>query len=282
MNDITGAWIEWFMWTGVLLGTLGTVSAEALPIIWILIEINLISFIPLFSKKWNNKKVSMLYFVVQRIGSLTLLCGGFVSDVSRTGGKFAILGLLMKASLAPFHFWGGPFITNLSPICGMIFLTWQKIAPIFLLYHSTNKSVIHWIALLNALVASLCALGSKSILLLLFFSGLIHAGWILVTLYYCAVYYFAVYIMILTPIFIIPGRLNLSILMLNLAGLPPLTGFMIKLLAIQGIEIGMGGIFLALSALFLFCYLRIFLLRNENLGSLRLWTILFCRMGLYL
>merc|ERR1712136_22976 len=146
-------------------------------------------------------------------------------------------GLLMKASLAPFHFEG---------------------------VHSSR------ISHLNALVASLCALGSKSILLLLFFSGLIHAGWILVTLYCCAVYYFAVYIMILTPIFIIPGRLNLSILMLNLAGLPPLTGFMIKLLAIQGIEIGMGGIFLALSALFLFCYLRIFLLRNENLGSPRL------------
>lgn len=61
-------------------------------------EVNLISFVPLISGSYRLKKIVLLYFFVQRIGSLLVLSCGVV------GLGYAYAGLLLKARIAPFHF----------------------------------------------------------------------------------------------------------------------------------------------------------------------------------
>ena len=84
-----------------------------------IIELNLISFLPLIVSDRVNKKNAILYFVIQSVGSLIILSGGIVEVMIYCVAG----GLLLKGGLAPFHFWGPILIVNLSKINALIFLT---------------------------------------------------------------------------------------------------------------------------------------------------------------
>jgi len=66
-----------------------------------MIEVNLISFITLIAT--TGKRVCMLYFVVQRVGSLMVLARGLFEERNFVH-KYSVVGLLLKAGMSPFHF----------------------------------------------------------------------------------------------------------------------------------------------------------------------------------
>ena len=279
-NDIMGAWIGYIMWTGVLLGVVGAVSASAWPRIWMRMEINLISFITLIAAKWNRKKIAILYFIMQRVGSLIILAGGVRVDCASYLRKWVLGGLLLKASLAPFHFWGVALIPCLRNRHNITFQTWQKIVPIFLILVTTTKSTLILIILLNVIVASVCRIGRKDVFILLFFSGLMHTGWLFSRPQNLIGIYFLIYCLICAPVFIIdPRSIRLPYLMLNIGGLPPITGFLLKLIVIQRIRFGLRRILLILSLVILFAYLRVFLIAPASKGDLRAITVVVCSFG---
>ena len=233
----------------------------------------MMSFITFLTKKWTVKKIRLLYFVVQRVGSLFILSGGMFSGWRGFIEKWVILGILLKTRLAPLHFWGAVLITKLSNMVSYIFLTWQKIAPVFLLLITTPKYIIYSIMIINVLVGSRCGIGSKNILVLLFFSGLNHIRWLIAAPVNRALFYFTLYTIISFPIFFQPTAHNLPILILNLAGLPPMTGFFIKLLVLEQLSVGVGCVMVILTAPLLFAYIRAFLISSRHPGSLRPLTV---------
>ena len=266
------------MWTGVLLGTVGAISTENWPQIWIVIEVNLISFLPLITIKWRAKKVGMIYFIVQSIGSQGILCGGVLSDTSTLISKWVPIRILLKSRLAPLHFWGASLIPKLRALTAFVFLTWQKIVPLFLFLITTSKFFINAILFINLLVSTRCRLGTKNIYVLIFFSSLIQIGWVISAPLGCACLYFMLYAMSSGPIYFDNLTTNMPILILNMAGLPPITGFIIKLKVLQLISMRLGILLLAFSTLLLFVYIRSFILSKKN-GSLRLRTIAVCCLG---
>ena len=261
------------MWTGVVLGVLGSISSESWPTIWLIIEVNLISFIPLITEKWRIKKMSILYFIVQRVGSLSLLCGGIFSERSLYIGLWIRFGLLLKSRLAPFHFWGAAVVTKLENLKSFIFLTWQKIAPIMLLILQPK-----WIGIifLNILVGSMRSTGSKNMMVLLFFSGLIHMCWVIAAPHALACQYFLLYIRISAPLFFRNIR---PILVLNVAGLPPLTGFFMKLSVLVLLRFSLALFFLLFSAIVLYSYMRLFL-SSPSRSSPKPWITIPCGLGI--
>lgn len=278
MSGTTGGWSDFSMWTGVVLGSLGAISTESWPTIWIILEVNLISFLPLITIKWNVKKIRIIYFIVQRVGSLTLLTGGVMSDRTVYFSKWISLGLLLKASLAPMHFWGAPVIVTLNKLMRFIFLTWQKIAPVILLITVTAKFLLCSVLLLNALVATIGGVGRKNIFLLIFYSGLIHISWVLAAPMVGSCTYFLMYLATSAPIFF--NTTDLPILIMNLAGFPPLTGFFMKLTVLQELRSILGVLLLTLSLLLLFSYIRLFLYPVViKTGKIKLRTVIVCRFG---
>jgi len=276
MNDITGGW-SGFMWTGVILGTLGAISSETWPCIWIIIELNLMSFLPAITAKWRTKKITILYFIVQRIGSLAILTR-VGSDKSGIVMKWLMIGLLMKAALAPFHFWGPIVLVNLSKGTSFLLLTWQKVAPLFLLLLTTNRNHLICILLCNAVVSSICGIGAKDILVLLFFSRLSHMCWVMSAPYIRACKYFLLYSFSVAPIFLF-SYLYIPILILNIAGLPPITGFLLKLGVIQMIDLRLTFVLLLSSVPLLFAYCRLFLFSVRK-GVFDVWCVLSCGLGI--
>jgi len=267
------------MWTGVLLGRAGVLSAENLPIIWLIFEVNLISFIPLISSKWRTKKTIILYFVVQRIGSLMILRGGVISDEVSSLSKWIPLGVLLKSRLAPLHFWGAVLVNKLRALVALVFLSWQKIAPIFLLFYRTSKNILIIIVAINIL-SSVSARGTKDLRVLLFFSGLLHMRWIITAPIVVSSLYFFIYIITLLPLF--TSRKNLPLLLLNQAGIPPLTGFFIKLRILQTINFRAGCLLILSSAPLLYSYLRNFLMSAISDGPIKARTVVVCSIGLIL
>jgi len=238
------------------------------------------SFLPLISDKRINKKVRIIYFIVQRIGSLSILAGGLIRDSNGVLWKWICFGLLLKASLAPLHFWGPGLLINLGKIKAFIFLTWQKVLPLCLLFITTSKFFIKCLTILNLLIAARCRLGSKHLYVLLFFSRLMHVGLVLTRPSSVATQYFGLYCLCCAPVFIIRLLgIDLSLLILNLAGLPPLTGFFMKLMVLQSLSVDFGFMVLRLSLLLLFAYLRLFLFLpiNKNINRS---TILVISLGL--
>ena len=236
------------------------------------------SFLPLISTHWSGKKICMLYFLVQSVGSLMVLRGGLISDDRSFLCKWPALGLLLKIRLAPLHFWGAALVPKLTNLTSFFFLTWQKIAPIFLFLISTPKIVVNTILILNIIVSSSCRIGSKNLYVLMFFSGLIHIRWMMRAPNTVACWYFMLYAASSGPIFFAKTTLNLPILILNLAGLPPMTGFIMKLITLQVIGLGVGFLILVFSSPILYAYIRVFLY-NDIVGTYKLTTLVVCRLG---
>ena len=278
MNGITEGWSDYSMWTGVVLGRLGSISTESWPTIWMILEVNLISFLPLITQKWNVKKIRIIYFIVQRVGSLTILSGGVMSDRTVYFRKWVSLGLLLKARLAPIHFWGAPVIVTLNKLLSFIFLTWQKIAPVMLLIRVTAKILICSVLLMNRLVASFGGVGRKNLILLIFYSGLMHLSWVIAAPMSGSYSYFLIYLITSAPIFF--NTTDLPLLIMNLAGFPPMTGFFMKLMVLQGLRSNIGVLLLALSLFIIFSYIRMFLYPVvKSSGKVKLSTILVCTLG---
>ena len=92
-------------------GTLLTVGANAWPVAWMGLELNLLGFIPFAIIRTENKKPAIYYFVVQSVGSLLLLFGGISVTIVIS---LCMFGLLLKMGLAPLHFWVPPVAGRLS------------------------------------------------------------------------------------------------------------------------------------------------------------------------
>nr|YP_009332126.1 NADH dehydrogenase subunit 2 [Californiconus californicus]APH08600.1 NADH dehydrogenase subunit 2 [Californiconus californicus] len=177
---------------------------------------------------------------------------------------FCILtsGLCIKLGVFPFHFWLPSVMAGLPWLSCLLLATWQKLAPLFLLLSTfeANQSQLMLVALCgisagSALMGGVGGMNQTQIRALLAYSSIGHLGWMM----YAAIHgewalktYLGIYVLVSLSLF---GSLWLSdsenmknisslkdskfmhavimILLLSLAGLPPLLGFVSKWLIIQ-------------------------------------------------
>jgi len=219
-------------------------------------------------------KIALLYFITQSVGSLLILSGGIVLSSYL---KWVLLGLLLKGRFAPFHFWGLIVLPHISHFCKLVFLTWQKVAPVFVIFVTVSKVYLSAVVFLNVIVSTLCSVGSKSLFFLIFFSGIMQMGWIFSAPASLGFVYLVYYFMMVFPVFVVDGS-NLPLLFFNLAGLPPFTGFLLKLEILTRVRCSIGLFLLIFSLLILYSYLRIFLFANTK-GKLHWMTVAVLLIG---
>lgn len=232
---------------------------------WIILEINILRFIPIIIATKSNQETeaSIKYFLSQALGSILILLGIRIlyQPTYQTIPLWLItVAILIKLGMAPCHFWYPSVIASLSWTNCIILSTWQKLAPLSLLITTTYKiqsrTFIIITAGLNALIGGILGINQTHLRPLLAYSSIGHIGWITSILainkYTFCTIYFIIYSIIVLPIFIIIRTINtktiktlhrlfknntvlifaIAILILSLAGVPPLTGFIPKLLVI--------------------------------------------------
>nr|QWY24079.1 NADH dehydrogenase subunit 2 [Equus sp.] len=256
----------------VLLGTMIVMMSSHWLMIWIGFEMNLLAIIPILMKKYNPRtmEASTKYFLTQATASMLLMMAIIINLMhsgqwtitkvfNPTASIIMTSALAMKLGLAPFHFWVPEVTQGISLTSGLILLTWQKLAPMSILYQispSINLNILLTMAVLSILVGGWGGLNQTQLRKIMAYSSIAHMGWMTAVLAYnptLTMLNMLIYIMMTLTMFMLfihsssTTTLSLShtwnktpltttlilITLLSMGGLPPLSGFMPKWMIIQ-------------------------------------------------
>nr|ADU54667.1 NADH dehydrogenase subunit 2 [Dosidicus gigas]ADU54668.1 NADH dehydrogenase subunit 2 [Dosidicus gigas] len=247
----------------MIMGTLFSLSSSHWLTMWMGLEINLMGFLPLMNIKGKTleAEASMKYFIIQSMSSSILIISSvlmynntlswYSMFTDSTFSLMIILSLVLKLGGAPLHFWMPSIAKQMSWSILFMMLTWQKLAPLLMLsLVNSNLMVVMLISMASTIVGSIMALNQTNIQLIMTYSSISHLGWMLSMITInssLTMMYFFNYIMISMPLmnmlsmtlgnhlFMLTQQTKMNnmipiSLILSLGGLPPLLGFMSKLI----------------------------------------------------
>nr|YP_010718887.1 NADH dehydrogenase subunit 2 [Onychoteuthis compacta]WDQ44490.1 NADH dehydrogenase subunit 2 [Onychoteuthis compacta] len=244
-------------------GTLFSLSSSHWLTMWMGLELNLMGFLPLMNIKGKSMEAeaSMKYFIIQSMSSSILIISSVImyninlSWYSMFNNNMIstmiVLSLILKLGGAPLHFWLPSITKQMSWSILFLMLTWQKLAPLLMLsLTNSNTFMILLFSISSTIMGSIMALNQTNIQLIMTYSSISHLGWMLSSISLnssLTLIYFINYTIISIPLM---SMLSLSkgnhlymltqknktnnmiiiSLILSLGGLPPLLGFMSKLI----------------------------------------------------
>nr|YP_009144140.1 NADH dehydrogenase subunit 2 [Nyctalus noctula]AKG50068.1 NADH dehydrogenase subunit 2 [Nyctalus noctula] len=256
----------------MMLGTTLVMTSSHWFLIWVGFEMNMLAIIPLLTKQHNPRstEAATKYFLTQATASMLLMMAAIINLLYT--GHWSILKLInpaattmmtmalaMKLGLSPFHFWVPEVMQGIPLSSGLILLTWQKLAPLSILYMIspiTNPELLTTMALMSIAIGGWGGLNQTQLRKIMAYSSIAHMGWMISVLTYNPT------MMLLNLFIYIPMTItaflllmmtssttttslshswnklplitaSILITMLSLGGLPPFTGFLPKWLIIQ-------------------------------------------------
>nr|AKN58184.1 NADH dehydrogenase subunit 2 [Syngnathus schlegeli]QJA16334.1 NADH dehydrogenase subunit 2 [Syngnathus schlegeli]BAO84824.1 NADH dehydrogenase subunit 2 [Syngnathus schlegeli] len=248
---------------GLGLGTTITFMSSHWLLAWMGLEINTLAIIPLMAQHHHPRSVEAAtkYFLTQATAAAMILFASSmnawmtgqwnINDLSHPFPLTIItLALALKLGLAPLHTWLPEVLQGLDLTTGLIMSTWQKLAPFALFIQLTSQQtiVISTLAILSTLVGGWGGLNQTQIRKILAYSSIAHLGWMTLVIQYSPS---LTLLALLTYILMTLAAFNLlkfnkttsinslanswfksppltaltPLIMMSLAGLPPLTGF---------------------------------------------------------
>nr|YP_010490510.1 NADH dehydrogenase subunit 2 [Regioscalpellum regium]UWM12996.1 NADH dehydrogenase subunit 2 [Regioscalpellum regium] len=248
----------------ILVGTIMTISSHSIFGMWFGMEVNLMAFMPMITNLENNKKsseASIKYFIIQSIASTFFLLFCFLFYETQTSSfmssnlmSIITLTLGLKMGLSPLHFWFPEVLEGLNWSNTLIMLTWQKVAPLFILSILFQPSVLIMLIFFSSFMGAISGLNQTSLRKILAFSSISHLSWISALIMvkselwinYLIIYSFTSFIVCLSFWYYslnyfsqllwvkdLMKKVIVFINILSLAGLPPLLGFLPKLMTIN-------------------------------------------------
>nr|YP_009255781.1 NADH dehydrogenase subunit 2 [Placobdella lamothei]CVK87340.1 NADH dehydrogenase subunit 2 [Placobdella lamothei] len=248
----------------MFISTMMAISSTNWLMIWVGLEINMLSFIPFMTKSSKQKNIEAVckYLVIQACASCIMLYFGYVALSMFTqiplNEMALVFAFTMKLGMFPAHYWFPSVLQSCDWAGGMMLATWQKVAPAMILISSvwSDHDYLSLILLLSITLGGLLGLNQTDAKAILAYSSVSHMGWFLMPhmcgMSYISYYYFLMYMLITLPIFflfqvytydnpntssnimLMPDNMKLSLvlMLLSLGGLPPLSGFIPKLMVI--------------------------------------------------
>nr|AEK48360.1 NADH dehydrogenase subunit 2 [Peripatoides sympatrica] len=262
--------------------------------IWMMMEMNMMSFIPFltFSDNQLYNEGSMKYFIVQSFGSVMLLMGWMISTFTFFTNFYfeniyymmLYMALILKMGASPFHFWFPSLMNNLNWFCSFLLMTWQKLGPLMMLSYVNQLMIMLFMSSgLSALVGGIGGFNQTNLRMIFAYSSINHLGWLMICLiltetifiFYVSFYFF---MMILFCLIFHLNMLSsliqlycfkslfmekyiIMINLLSLGGLPPFSGFFLKWVVLNELlmeKMWMMSLILLVSSLMnLYYYIRI-------------------------
>nr|YP_010040744.1 NADH dehydrogenase subunit 2 [Basilepta fulvipes]QOZ40922.1 NADH dehydrogenase subunit 2 [Basilepta fulvipes] len=251
----------------MIMGTLITISSYSWMSMWMGLEINLLSIIPLL-KSLNNQfpaEAAFKYFIVQSVASTSFLFSMILNYnlieqmnyfFNSTINMIFYASILTKIGAAPFHAWFPEVLEGLSWEKCFIMLTWQKIAPmIIILQNFKFNFIILTVIIMSSFTGSILGLNQISLRKIMAYSSINHISWMMASIPSTKIIwfiYFLIYTLISLAIITTLKSLKfyflhqlsfynnnkilnllLSLNFLSLGGLPPFLGFFPKWLTIN-------------------------------------------------
>lgn len=256
-----------------------------------MIEINLLLFIPILRLiRINNSSriLGIKYFFIQSLGSIIFFIRIIISLLiyfSFRKLSFVIsIRLLIKLGLPPFHIWLFNFIIDLDWKLFFLISSWQKILPFYMLSQTIYEN-IDLLLILGLVICIRLSMSSSGIKILLINSSIFTSLWIISSIIFIKIVWLYLYILYRTILLFsililfnyklnlvennnyfrinLINKINIFLLFISIAGLPPFLGFYIKLIILLVIIYYIKYFFaltIILCSIFLvYIYLRFFL-----------------------
>nr|WHU31852.1 NADH dehydrogenase subunit 2 [Aeschrocoris ceylonicus] len=244
----------------LMMGTIMTVSSNNWISMWMGLEINMMSFIPLMmTKNKSSAEAAMTYFLIQSMSSMILMMMVTINMYStiisnNMINNLMMISLLIKMGAAPFHMWFPMIMSKMSWNNCLILMTWQKIAPLTMISNIMCNDLIYLSIILSAIIGGIGGLNQTSLRKIMGYSSISHLGWMLTMnqsinlwMTYLMIYSMMTWTLLTAfsqyKLFFInqlsilnltnQEKISLSISMLSMGGLPPFIGFLPKWIAIQ-------------------------------------------------
>ena len=259
-------------------------------------EVNILFFIPLviFLGEWNQFNIlGLKYFFIQSLASIFLLVRILFINLILLNNfyvEFFIIGsILWKMGAPPFHLWLVNLMIDLEWFIFFVISSLQKVLPLYIL-RKIPLIFLDILIILSLLVRLSLSLIQSRVKKILIISSIFTGAWIFAALiflkFFWVVILFVYSVMLLRCIVVfiknktshksrgvvfsitLIEKLTMFIILIAVAGLPPLTGFYLKLVVICGV-INLGNIIIASALLFssvliIYIYRGIFLLALSN------------------
>nr|AAS80080.1 NADH dehydrogenase subunit 2 [Mopanveldophis zebrinus] len=264
---------SWLIITmSITMSTIMVASTTHWLMAWICLEINTLSMTPVISKPHHPRstEAATKYYLTQTMASTAMLFATTMNAMNCSNWEISMttepltmtiitLSMMMKMAAAPLHFWLPDVSQGSTTLTTMIILTWQKTAPLTIML-TTHNNINTWLTLTSAILSIVAggfgSLNQTQLRKLMAFSSITHTGWILATMNmapHISTLTFIIYTATTIPMFLLMNStasmtikdlgtmwtstpymmMILSMTMLSLAGLPPLSGFMPKWLILN-------------------------------------------------
>nr|ATX74382.1 NADH dehydrogenase subunit 2 [Gehyra nana] len=257
--------------TSLSTSTIITMASHHWVLAWLGLELNTLSILPITMKPSHPRatEATMKYFLIQALAAALILFAGTmnawetglwdITSSTHTTTTIITMAILLKLGTAPVHLWYPEVLQGTTLNTALLISTWQKLAPLSLLYmmHTNlpNKLLL-LTGLLSALLGGWAGLNQTQTRKIMAHSSIAHMGWILIALSMSpelTTLTLLTYMIMTTAMFSSlntsttktitdmgtawsssPTMTTLMLLTLtSLGGLPPLTGFMPKLLILN-------------------------------------------------
>nr|ADC54879.1 NADH dehydrogenase subunit 2 [Pristurus rupestris] len=255
--------------------TLITMASNHWLLAWIGLELNTLAILPLISTPHHPRatEATTKYFMAQTTASTIILLAGTITawhtgqwSISQPTHPLTTIllttAITLKLGIAPLHFWYPDVLQGATMTTALIISTWQKLAPLALLYMTplTATNLLLTLGLISITLGGWTGLIHTQTRKLMAYSSIGHMGWLLTALVLdpkLATFTLTMYLLMSTTIFITlmntetktitdiatiwpqaPMYTSLTALaLLSLGGLPPLTGFAPKWFIIKDLTL---------------------------------------------
>nr|AZI70936.1 NADH dehydrogenase subunit 2 [Cyrtodactylus septentrionalis] len=263
------------IWSTLIMGlttsTIITMTSHHWLLAWLGLELNTLSILPIIMKPQHPRatEATTKYFLIQAAAATMILYASTMNawqtgqwsipNSSYTTALLTTTAIMLKLGLAPVHAWYPQVMQGTTMYTALTISTWQKLAPLTLLYmthNHLNHTVLLLTGLLSALIGGWGGLNQTQTRMIMAFSSIAHMGWLITALALnpsLATLTMLMYIIMTTAMFtplamtnaktitdmattwpMSPAILTTAMLtLMSLGGLPPLTGFMPKWLVLK-------------------------------------------------
>nr|UEK24895.1 NADH dehydrogenase subunit 2 [Kolla paulula] len=237
----------------LIIGVMLCICSNNWIILWSGLEVMLMSFIPIMiNKNLLSSECMMKYFIVQSLSSSLLISGMILMSCCLDFEYLILVSLMIKIGLSPFHNWVLTVVEGLDYKSMFFLLTLMKIGPLMALSYMNFPMAIP--IFISLIVGAIFGINQNSIRKMLTFSSIFNLGFTCSCLSNVSIWltYMFLYTFMLFSIMYIFNKLNVHYLnqiminefssslklsiwfmMLSFGGMPPMIGFLSKLLVFE-------------------------------------------------
>nr|YP_010990604.1 NADH dehydrogenase subunit 2 [Suva longipenna]WOW98931.1 NADH dehydrogenase subunit 2 [Suva longipenna] len=242
----------------LMTSTISNLSSNNILFSWMMMEINLISFLPLLTKKKKVTDQIMKYLIIQSASSSIMLMSILINNILETplyNSIMLTISMLMKMGMMPTHLWMPTMMSNISWNNCMILTTWQKIIPTTVICQMISMKMMMIPMILSLLMSPATGMKQLSMKKMMAYSSISNSPWMITSMYlskfqfiYFMVIYSTMNILIMNMLkkqnILYMNQMNMQkkqqkmffiIMILSISGMPPTMGFFPKWMILQSI-----------------------------------------------